>query len=64
MRLGSKTPLVIRAAASGLGLAVLFVRVVPWTALAGLNLTYRSSVPWSVPVMSTYLVALLLYLNG
>jgi membrane protease YdiL (CAAX protease family) len=62
MRLCTKTPLAIRAII--LGLAVLFAGVFPWSALAALNLTYGSSVPWAVPVMGAYLVGLFLYLHG
>jgi membrane protease YdiL (CAAX protease family) len=47
-----------------LGLRVMIATVLPWSALAAINLHVSPRIPWSVPIISAYLVALLSYLNG
>jgi membrane protease YdiL (CAAX protease family) len=47
-----------------LGLGIVIATVLPWSALAAANLRVSPQIPWSVPIMAAYLVALLSYLNG
>jgi membrane protease YdiL (CAAX protease family) len=62
VRLWRATPLVVRAIASGL--VVLAIGILPWPVLVTTNLRFGTSVPWSVPVMTAYLLAFYLYLSG
>jgi membrane protease YdiL (CAAX protease family) len=52
------------AIAFALGLGVTASIVVPWSALAGMNLRVSPNVPWSVPVIAVYLSVIVAYLNG
>jgi membrane protease YdiL (CAAX protease family) len=57
--LWNRLPVVVRAVLSGMVAAS--AGTIPWALLAGWNLEYLTSVPWSVPVMAAYLAVLWRY---
>jgi membrane protease YdiL (CAAX protease family) len=58
------SPMKVLIRAFLLGWGVMIATVLPWSALAGLNLRVSPQIPWSVVVTAVYLTVLLSYLNG